>query len=138
LPVIPVNSTVQPPAVPVNLNSQTTPSTMIPSGSNSAGLNPPHGQPGHRCDIAVGAPLNSAPAQLTTPTVNTPVPTPINISTDKLTQPIVNSSVASGMNPAHGQPGHRCDIPVGAPLNSKPSQQPGSNITTPLTISSTS
>jgi len=25
-------------------------------------LNPAHGQPGHRCDIAVGAPLNSAPA----------------------------------------------------------------------------
>lgn len=28
--------------------------------------------------------------------------------------------VAAGMNPAHGQPGHRCDIAVGAPLNSKP------------------
>jgi hypothetical protein len=23
-------------------------------------------------------------------------------------------------NPAHGQPSHRCDIPVGAPLNSPP------------------
>ena len=27
-----------------------------------------------------------------------------------------STSVAAGMNPAHGQPGHRCDIPVGAPL----------------------
>jgi hypothetical protein len=26
------------------------------------------------------------------------------------------------MNPSHGQPGHRCDIAVGAPLNSKPTQ----------------
>jgi hypothetical protein len=65
--------------------------------SSSAGpLNPAHGQPGHRCDIAVGAPLNSAPA---TTSVNTAA------GTQKL-------------NPAHGQPGHRCDIAVGAPLNS--------------------
>lgn len=28
------------------------------------------------------------------------------------------SPVAKGMNPAHGQPLHRCDIPVGEPLNS--------------------
>jgi hypothetical protein len=33
------------------------------------------------------------------------------------------------MNPPHGQPGHRCDIPVGQPLNSKPApaQQPAQN-----------
>jgi len=30
------------------------------------GMNPPHGEPGHRCDIAVGAPLNSKPATVTT------------------------------------------------------------------------
>src|SRR4051812_3950367 len=28
-------------------------------------------------------------------------------------------TTASGMNPPHGLPGHNCDIPVGAPLNSK-------------------
>jgi len=28
-------------------------------------MNPPHGQPGHRCEIAVGAPLNSQPATVT-------------------------------------------------------------------------
>ena len=34
--------------------------------------------------------------------------------------PIVagESATAPGMNPPHGQPNHRCDIPVGAPLNS--------------------
>ena len=26
------------------------------------GMNPPHGQAGHRCDLQVGAPLNSKPA----------------------------------------------------------------------------
>ena len=35
-------------------------------------------------------------------------------------QPAASGDVA--MNPAHGQPNHRCDIPVGAPLNSPPSQ----------------
>ena len=32
------------------------------------------------------------------------------------------TEVAEGMNPPHGQPGHRCDIPVGAPLNSPAGQ----------------
>jgi len=41
----------------------------------------------------------------------------------------INSSSASGnvaLNPAHGQPGHDCAVPVGAPLNSA-----GSSNTTP-------
>lgn len=143
-PFTPANTTVQPQTMPVNLNSQTTPSTITPSGTTLAGLNPEHGKPGHRCDIAVGAPLNSAPAQQTTPSVttpvNTPVTTPINISSDKLSQPAATTVVAPGMNPAHGQPGHRCDIAVGAPLNSKPAQQttPAINtpVATPINISS--
>src|SRR5687768_17279417 len=47
------------------------PATAPPTQSTTAtapGMNPPHGEPGHRCEIAVGAPLNSAPA--------TPAPTP--------------------------------------------------------------
>ena|SRR5690606_21845965 len=57
---------------------------------NTAGLNPPHGQPGHRCDIAVGAPLGG--------------------------NSILNSDPSVALNPPHGQAGHRCDIAVGAPL----------------------
>lgn len=78
-------------------------STNSNSG-NMAGINPEHGQPGHRCDIPVGAPLNGAPAA--SPQV-TPVQSPAN------TTPI---KVADGLNPPHGQPGHRCDIKVGDPL----------------------
>lgn len=133
-PVTPANSTTQPQTIPVNLdanNSPTTPTTIIPSATTATGLNPAHGQPGHRCDIAVGAPLNSAPAQQPATTVTTPVTTPINIPADKLSQPAATTAVAPGMNPAHGQPGHRCDIAVGAPLNSKPA----SNETTPINIS---
>lgn len=59
-------------------------------------LNPPHGQPGHRCDIAVGSPLNSPAAN------QAPAPAP---------EPVVR------LNPPHGQPGHSCDVPVGSPLN---------------------
>ena len=79
------------------------------------GMNPPHGQPNHRCDIPVGAPLNSKKAEPTTvkttdiqTTTTAPIAAPQNNAG--------STSVAAGMNPAHGQPGHRCDIPVGAPL----------------------
>ncbi len=87
--------------------------------STANGLNPPHGQPGHRCDIAVGQPLNSKPATTTTTAVTPQVQT---ISTPT---PIINpvqptTTASEGMNPEHGKPGHRCDIPVGAPLNSAP------------------
>lgn len=102
---------------------QATITTSQPVTTTTAGLNPAHGQPGHRCDISVGAPLNSPPGKVTTPTVNT-TSAPANLSPS-----IVNTSpqivptpstqtVAAGMNPAHGQPGHRCDIAVGSPLNS--------------------
>ena len=76
------------------------------------GMNPPHGQPGHRCDIPVGAPLNSKP----TVTQQQVQPTPANTTT-VTQQPVVT---APGMNPPHGQPGHRCEIAVGAPLSSAP------------------
>ena len=79
------------------------------------GMNPPHGQPNHRCDIPVGAPLNSKKAEATT-VKSTDIQT---TTTDPIAAPENNAgstSVAAGMNPEHGQPGHRCDIPVGAPL----------------------
>lgn len=79
------------------------------------GMNPPHGQPNHRCDIPVGAPLNSKKAEATTvktTDIQTSTTTPIAVPQNNTS----STSVADGMNPAHGQPGHRCDIPVGAPL----------------------
>jgi hypothetical protein len=96
---------------------------------NSTGLNPAHGEPGHRCDIPVGSPLNSKPAeqpeskntQPAQPTVISPSPTTV--------EPAGKTTTASGLNPAHGEPGHRCDIPVGSPLNSKPAQTTGTQST---------
>lgn len=92
------------------------PKPTAPANSGTVAMNPAHGQPGHRCDLAVGAPLNSTPA-----------PTGINTNQTQQMQTVVNptpapvsapvSSGGGAKNPAHGQPGHRCDIAVGAPLN---------------------
>jgi len=93
--------------------------------ATAAGMNPPHGQPNHRCDIAVGAPLNSPAGQ--TPTT---VPAAQNIQRSSVNTTTItpqaskNTTVAAGMNPPHGQPNHRCDIAVGAPLNSPPGKTP--------------
>lgn len=92
-------------------NQGSTPSVIASS-------NPAHGQPNHRCDIAVGAPLNSAPNKTSTPVGQTNVqPQATQAITSKMTTPKVVT--AKGMNPPHGEIGHRCDIAVGAPLNSK-------------------
>ena len=94
--------------------NQVTPATST-QGSMQGGvtLNPPHGQPGHRCDVQVGEPLNapaanSNPIQQSTIDVNNLIPTP---------KPTSSPSIGGGgINPAHGQPGHRCDVKVGDPL----------------------
>ncbi len=76
-------------------------------------FNPPHGQPWHRCEIPVGAPLNSAP-QSTGSNMNQPV-----AQSGPSASP-ANSGVKPKLNPPHGEPWHRCDIDVGAPLDSPP------------------
>ncbi|HEX7905556.1 MAG TPA: hypothetical protein VF487_16905 [Chitinophagaceae bacterium] len=114
------NNTTQP---LVNTSTATAPVSAL-----TKGVNPAHGQPGHRCDIAVGAALDSKPIPATTTSPNltttaqksafSPLPVTPVIPVNNTTSP----AVAAGMNPAHGQPGHRCDIAVGAPLNDKPKQ----------------
>lgn len=105
-------------------------------------LNPPHGEPFHRCEIAVGAPLDgSAPAPNTAApsankteprsffkTVQSEQPATTSAQQPSMTQaapqptptPTPTPSATSGqkpkLNPAHGQPFHRCDVAVGAPL----------------------
>ncbi|GAA4163341.1 hypothetical protein GCM10022217_32210 [Chryseobacterium ginsenosidimutans] len=101
----------------------------------ASGMNPPHGQPGHRCDIPVGQPLNSKPApqqgtQNVTVNANqgqTIQIDPNSVQPGKFTMENGKAKTiktAPGMNPPHGEPGHRCDIQVGQPLNSKPAPAP--------------
>ncbi len=109
--------------------------SQMPVPVQTAGLNPAHGMPGHTCAIPVGAPLSSAPAAGAAPTITT---TPANPSGPSIVpttpsapssapstppavsmQPVPGSGAAMGssrLNPAHGQPGHTCDVPVGQPL----------------------
>ncbi|WP_374200529.1 hypothetical protein [Chryseobacterium sp. GVT01B] len=119
------------------IQSSSTPAPM----ATAPGMNPPHGQPGHRCDIPVGQPLNSksaaAPASqnINTNGNNIVQIDPNAVAPGKITLDNngKQAKTAPGMNPPHGQPGHRCDIPVGQPLNSKPAPapQPAQDVTTP-------
>ncbi len=121
---LPASGPAATPAVPtanLNTNSQPAAGNTTPVGSNKPGLNPAHGQPGHRCDIAVGAPLDSKPATTSNSSTKPATATTSALPTDTL--------FAKGLNPAHGQPGHRCDIAVGAPLN-----KPAKADTIPSTI----
>ena len=70
-------------------------------------MNPAHGQPGHRCEIPVGAPLDSKPA---------PGKSNSNTSDVFLDNSSSDALPKGTLNPAHGQPGHRCDVQVGKPL----------------------
>lgn len=95
----------------VQQSAQTISAAQASKAMPSAGLNPAHGQPGHRCDIAVGAPLNSPPATTTAPQVQT-------VPSQAVTAPASTAPADPNakLNPPHGQPGHDCSIAVGAPL----------------------
>lgn len=105
-------------------NNQVIPPPPAPVATKP-GMNPPHGQPGHRCDIQVGAPLNSKPAapavqpgmatskQITMPT---PTMTSTPSSAPSILNPNSGTTTAPGMNPPHGEAGHKCEVAVGAPL----------------------
>ena len=131
---------VLPQQMPANLTTgMPSSSTALPqnvsTGITAAGMNPEHGKPGHKCEISVGAPLNSAPAKTATLPTTAALPTAV-------TQPAIlapKTVTAKGMNPAHGEAGHRCDITVGAPLNSapaaaKPAAGAGAANITPMSV----
>ena len=75
------------------------------TSEDSIKVNPAHGMPGHRCDLPVGAPLNSATAS-ETPISKLPSTSVSPIRVDK----------TPDVNPPHGEPYHDCSIPVGAKL----------------------
>ncbi|MBE8725187.1 hypothetical protein [Flavobacterium hungaricum] len=111
------DTTTAPAAAGTVQTQMANPNTVL---NDTKGINPAHGQPGHRCDIAVGAPLNSAPSpqgQVTAAPAGQTIQVNPN-QTQVVTTTAAPVKTAKGMNPPHGQPGHRCDIPVGAPLNS--------------------
>lgn len=100
----------------------------MPAQPTNLIFNPPHGQAGHNCAIAVGAPLKTAVAKNQTNNENIQ-----KISSTNLPKPVLVKSQEQKLNPKHGEPGHRCDIAVGAPLNSKPSKVVTTNSPQPKT-----
>jgi len=92
------------------------------TGANgNVALNPPHGQPGHRCEIPVGAPLdgsggNNTPVIQAQPQSNQS-PVIKNTGSVPVNGANTNTGTTGNVNPPHGQPGHKCEIPVGAPLD---------------------
>ncbi|MEO6948076.1 MAG: hypothetical protein ABI123_00480 [Ginsengibacter sp.] len=76
--------------------------------SNTVALNPPHGEPGHDCNIAVGSPLNGANNLMSAPLPVMPgALNPVNNPTSNKVR----------LNPPHGEAGHDCNIQVGQPLS---------------------
>lgn len=115
--------------------AETTPANAAPAANTNTGtaatnsakpaLNPAHGEPYHRCEIAVGAPIDSQPeAQNAAPQVvqqgNAPANTfntnPISPTNVPSAAPVTATGPKPALNPAHGEPHHRCDLQVGAPL----------------------
>ena len=107
--VAPEPQTVAAPTV-----SDSVPKVNTPNAEPIA-LNPAHGLPGHRCDIAVGAPLNSAPNAS-----SAPAPVQMNAAPATQNAPMMQSAPSAGgkvlINPPHGQPGHDCSVEVGKPI----------------------
>ena len=102
------------------------------AAAGGANVNPEHGKPGHRCDIAVGAPLNSAPTQ--GPAAAQGQPIKVDPASMQIQQNAQAQKTKPGMNPPHGQPGHRCDIAVGEPLSTPVKANtptPATAVTTP-------
>ncbi|MBZ9629544.1 hypothetical protein LB465_02040 [Salegentibacter sp. LM13S] len=89
--------------------TQTAPNTEM-SGNTSGNaetpdVNPPHGEPGHRCDMPVGASLSGANNNTNAGSSSKMTTSPIRLKESKPTK-----------NPPHGEPYHDCSIPVGADL----------------------
>ena len=113
-----VNNTTENATVPAPAEVASSVKNVPVSGKPA--LNPAHGEPYHRCEIAVGAPIDSAPTQNAAPqqaasSILSPNPAPAVSTTPAA--PAQAFGPKPAVNPEHGQPHHRCDLAVGAPLS---------------------
>lgn len=91
---------------------------MEGEATTSGRLNPAHGEPGHRCEIPVGAPLDASAQASDAVTMPPPPGSVVPPPSGPLMAPVA-SPAAGGpgrLNPAHGEPGHDCAVPVGSLL----------------------
>jgi hypothetical protein len=92
-------------------------------GTGSPRLNPPHGEPGHVCEIPVGQPLDGSggASESNSPVQSIQIDPNARGGTQTFSMPPSGGSPVQGggsgrINPPHGEPGHVCEIPVGDPL----------------------
>ena len=118
MPEAPVTETTSPNSINTISSSMQQNSTganpAVPARTISAtiaeGMNPPHGQPNHRCDISVGAPLNAPPGKIT-PTKSVPASVtevPKATYTTSEAPAVLNdapTTTTQGMNPLQVQEG---------------------------------
>lgn len=90
-------------------NTETTNTSTTDQANEEVKVNPAHGQPGHRCDLPVGAPLNQTAGSTSNPTPTSDLPS-TSVSPVRVDQ-------SPKINPPHGEPGHDCAVPVGEPLD---------------------
>ena len=113
----PENQTVENQFEVQNQTTQAPNPVQTQAAPTAPGMNPPHGQPNHRCDIAVGAPLSSPKAATPPPAPTMQAPAPQGqASVMPVDMKSGTTATAPGMNPPHGQAGHSCSVAVGAPL----------------------
>ena len=130
-----VNNLPQQVPTGANVNLQQPAATMpqsVVSSKTTAAVNPPHGQPGHVC----GTPPNSGTNTTATPQNVQAAPQQIVMPQQANNNKTIKASNATNgkINPAHGQPGHRCDIPAGAPLNAVPQKSVAPKAATTNTV----
>lgn len=111
-------ATTATPAAPTTAITPAPVDAQAASAGTVSDPNPPHGEPGHRCEIPVGASLSGTP----------PSSGPVDqmSTSQQITMPQMSAQPAAaagstppGINPPHGQPGHDCAVPVGSPLPAK-------------------
>ena len=109
------------PPAPVPVNNVSLPQGINTTAPATAvtGINPAHGQPGHNCDVAPGAPMPAAGNSTAITPAGTAAPVPPQAT---MTAPVIRLpqtgavTPAARINPAHGQVGHDCGVAVGQPL----------------------
>jgi len=86
-------------------------SEKTPPGQKPAN-NPAHGQPFHDCALPVGAALVAKDS----PTQPSAVTAPVDLKPE-VQEPAASTTKEVKLNPAHGAPGHKCEVAVGSPLS---------------------
>lgn len=89
-------------------------STSDPSGMT--GSYPPAASPSAPANVPQASGSDGAAEMQQVPASTSPAPAPVPSPAPSATPAAATGQQAGKINPPHGQPGHRCDVPVGSAL----------------------